>query len=157
MARALSSAAKSTVFAQQTSEAALCLLTITGTGIGVPLRFVNNQLDVVSRGNTYLATAFMISLPDERDDAPPRVILNFDNVDRQIVGAIRSLTVAPTVTLEVVFSSALDTVEAGPFAFTLRNVDYSADVIAGDLFFEDFLNESFPADSFTPNNCPGLF
>lgn len=157
MPRALSTAAKQAIFAQETAQAALCLLTITGTGIGVPLRFVNNQVDVVSRGNSYLGVAFMVSLPDERDDSPARVTISLDNVDRALVSAIRTLTVAPTITLEVVFSAALDTVEAGPFAFTLRNVDYTADTISGELRFEDFLNESFPADSFTPNNFPGLF
>lgn len=157
MPRALSSAAKQAIYAQETSQAAFCLITITGVGIGTPLRFVNNQQDVTSRGNTYIATAFSIALPDERDDAPPRVTLSLDNVDRAMIPTIRTLTQAPTVALEIVFSGTPETVEAGPFNFTLRNVDYTADLISGDLFFEDFLNESFPADSFSPNNFPGLF
>lgn len=155
--RSFSTAARQAVYAQETGLAALCLLTITGTGIPTPLRFVNNQLDVVSRGTTYLATAFSINLPDEKEDSPPRVALSFDNVDRQIVAAIRTLTAAPQIALEIVFSGSLDTVEAGPFNFTLRNADYTADVINGELWFEDFLNEGFPADSFTPSTAPGLF
>lgn len=155
--RSLSAAAKAAVYAPETGLAALCLITITGTGIPTPLRFVNNQTDVVSRGSTYLATAFQINIPDEKEDSPPRVALSFDNVDRQIVQAIRTLPAAPQVALEIVFSGSLSTVEAGPFNFTLRNVDYTADIINGELWFEDFLNEGFPADSFTPSTAPGLF
>lgn len=157
MARSLSTAARAAAFAQQTSEAILCLLTISGTGIPSPIRVVNNQLDIVSRGSTYLACAFTITLPDERDDAPPRVTLLIDNVDRAIVLAVRSLVEPPQVTLEVILASTPDTLEAGSFNFTLRNVDYSAETVSGELFFEDFLNEVFPADSFTPSTCPGLW
>lgn len=155
--RTLSLAGRQVVFAQETDQAALCLLTVTATGLMTPLRFVNNQVDVVSRGQTYLAVAFMIALPDERDDSPPRVTISVDNVDRALVAALRAMVSPPQVALEVVFSGDPDTVEAGPFNFALRNVDYTADLISGELFFEDFLNEGFPADSFTPSTAPGLF
>ncbi len=155
--RTLSTAMKQAIHAQETSATALVLLTVTGVGIGTPLRFVNNQLDVVSRGNTYLAVAFQVSLPDERDDAPSRVALSIDNVDRSLVATIRNLVAPPQIAMEIILASVPDTVEAGPFNFSLRNVDYTADTISGELFFEDFLNEGFPAESFTPASTPGLF
>ena len=35
--------------------------------------------------------------------------------------------------------------------------EFDAATVEGTLLFEDVLNESFPADSFTPARFPGLF
>jgi len=96
-------------------------------------------------------------LPAEFDDQLPTVQLQIDNVDRRIMEGVRALTSAPAVTLEVVLASAPDTVEAGPFAFTLKAADYDALVISGTLAFEDVLNEPYPQYAFTPGSFPGLF
>lgn len=61
------------------------------------------------------------------------------------------------VTLSLVMASTPDTIEAGPFTFNLREVEYDAEFVSGNLLFEDILNEPFPADSFTPARFPGLF
>jgi len=155
--RPLSLAARQAIFAQETAEVFLVLLTIAGVGIPLPLRFVNNGDDVVSRGNTYLAYPFQISLPDEREDSPAQVSLSIDNIDQGIVTAVRGLTEPPSITLEVVLASSPDTVEAGPFDFALRGVEYDAMRVQGTLAFEDFLGEGYPADSFDPTRFGGLF
>lgn len=133
------------------------LLTIAHDALVPSLRFANNTVDVTSRGNLYLGWPFQLSLPGEYDDQLPTVQLQIDNIDRRIMEGVRALTSAPTVTLEVVLASSLDTVEAGPFAFTLKAADYTALVVTGTLAFEDVVNESYPQHSFTPGKFPGLF
>ena len=155
--RTFTAAFKRAMFAPQTGDAVLHLLTITHPSVGVPLRFVNNMVDIVSRGSTYLATAFQLTLPDEREDQIPRVGLSIDNVHQTLVATVRTITTPPLVVLEVVLGSAPDTVETGPFNFTLRNVDYVAASLAGELAFEDFINETYPSASFSPGAFPGLF
>ncbi|WP_025324508.1 DUF1833 family protein [Deferrisoma camini] len=155
--RTLSAAATRAITAQETGEAFLLLLTIDHPDLTQPIRVARNGEDVVSRGNTYTAYPFEIEIPEERGDRPPRVRLVLDNVDRQITEAIRPLTSSPTVTLEVVLASSPDTVEAGPYDFTIRNITYDAQVITAELAYEDVLNLRFPADRFTPNLFPGLF
>ena len=154
--RALSPAAVRAHTAQETGEAFLMLVTIAHSDFAETLYFVNDTVDLVSRGNTYRGWPFQVTLPEEREDSLPTVQLQIDNVDRQIMQGIRALTTAPMVTLEVVLALSPDTVEAGPFHFTLRGVDYTALVITGTLAPEDILNEPFMQYSFTPEWFAGL-
>jgi hypothetical protein len=87
----------------------------------------------------------------------PNVTLSIDNVDRQIVNAVRALTGPPTVTVSVVLASSPNTIEAGPYQMTLRDASYDSLVVSGTLSVEDMMNEPYPVDLMTPANFPGLF
>jgi hypothetical protein len=156
MSRNLSTLAKQAIYAQETGEVFLLLLTISGSGL-TTIRVVNNTQDVVSGGNTYLGFPFDITLADEDELRPPRMRLRIDNVDRQIVQALRSLTVTPTIQLDVVLASQPNTIEASFPGFTLRDASYDALVVEGDLLLEDVLNEPFPQHAFTPQHFPAVF
>src|SRR5512134_883732 len=125
MPRTLSAAAKAAIHAAQTAQVFLMLLTISHPSI-VALRLVNDMQDITSRGNLYQRFPFALTLPDESDDRLATVQLSVDNVDRQIVQAVRTIQSPATATLEVILASAPDVVEAGPFDFTLRSVEYDA-------------------------------
>lgn len=157
MSRALSTTAKTAIFSQETAEVFLLLLTVAHASLPSPLRFVNNQENITSGGNEYVAFPFEITLPDEKEESIPRMKLAIDNVDRQIVQAVRSLTSPPTITLTVVLASQPNTIEASFTGFVLRDVTYNALVVEGSLMLEDVLNESFPQHSFTPNLYAGLY
>ena len=105
----------------------------------------------------WIAAPFHITLPQDRDDELPHVQLTIDNITPDIIAAIRSLTSAPTITMDVVLARTPATIEAGPFEMTLRGVSYDAFTITGQLGFEDILNEPFPALAFTPRLFPGIF
>jgi hypothetical protein len=157
MPRSLSSAARQAIYAQQTDKVFLALLTISHSDLAGPIRVVNDLVNLTSRGDHYLAFPFQIVLPEERDDQLGQVQLSIDNVDRTIVEAVRTISSPASIRLEIVIADQPDTVEAGPFDFTLRNVEYDALTVTGTLMYEDILNEPVPADSFTPNFFPGLF
>ena len=157
MPRALSTAARQAIYGAQTAEVFLPLLTIAHPALSPSLYFVSNTQNVTSRGQVYLGWPFEIALPGEFDDQQPVVQLRIDNVDRRILEGIRMLTSPPTVTLEVVLASAPDTVEAGPFALSLRTIGYDALVITGTLTYEDVLNEPAMQYRITPNFFPGAF
>lgn len=154
--RVLSSAGVRALTAQETGEAFLRLVTITHPDFD-PLYVVNNTVNIWSRGHEFLAAGFDIALPDEREDAIPTVELRIENIDRRIMEHVRGLTTTPSVILEVVLASSPDTLEAGPFTFALRGVDYDALLIVGTLAPEDVLNEPAQQYSFTPDRFPGLF
>lgn len=147
----------SAVYRQETDEAFILLLTIDHPNLATAVRVCLNSQNITSRGNEYVAYPFEIDLPSDDPEQPSRVTLTIDNVDRSIVTAIRQLEGPPTVDLEVIMASTPDTVEAGPFSFTLRNANYDILSVEGELAFEDLLNEPFPAESFTPATHPGLF
>jgi hypothetical protein len=157
MSRILSTAARQAMFAAETEQVFLLLLTIAHADLAETIRVAHNSQDVVSRGETYLAYPFRIELPADRDDQVAQVQLSIDNVDRQIVQAVRSLSGSPSVTLEVVLASSPDLLEAGPFEFSLLDAGYDALTVTGTLGYEDVLNEPYPGDSFTPNLFPGMF
>lgn len=158
MPRTLSIAAAAAVHAQETGEAFLVLLTLSHPDLAQPIRVTSDGKDTPSRGSTYLQYPFEVTLPDEGDEAPPSVSLRIDNVDRQIVAAVRGITGdAITVRLEVVLASTPDVVEAGPYDFALREVSYDAQTIEGTLHYEDIIAEPYPGDSFTPSRFPGQF
>jgi len=157
MARDIGLSVRRALFDQETAEAFLVLLTIDHSTLSEPLRFVSDNQDVTSRGNTYKAFGFRIPMPSEEDGSITEVQLTIDNVDRQVVETVRSLRSAPEVTMELVVSSDPDTVFAGPFPFELQSVDWNAVQVTGTLGYPPVLDEPFPGDTFNPENHPGLF
>lgn len=156
MARSLSSAARQALFAQQTGEAIIILLTLTEASLPAPIRVCTAGEDVVSNGETYQAFPFEITMPDDTDEAPPTVRLTIDAVDRRIIEAVRAAEGAIAVQMQIVFSSDLDQVEVMLGEFKLTEVEYSALSVEGTLSFEDILSEPYPADTFTPAKFPGM-
>lgn len=155
--RALSTALKAAITAQETGEALLPLLTISHPDLAVPLRLVRNQVDVTSRGETYTAFAFDVTLPDDVDDHPPRASLVIDNISLELVDLMRSLREPPEMLLELVFAGTPDTVEASWQAFLLDQPSWDAKTIEASLVLEETLLEEVPFHAFTPGFFPGVF
>jgi hypothetical protein len=152
-----SQAAVEAVFAQETDAVFVTLLTIEHSSIE-PIRVCLDGQQVVSNGQTFEPFPFEIRLPKRNGQEMPRVTLRIDNVDQQIIQALRAIDTPPQVTAEVVLTESPDTREAGPYDMTLRSARApNASEILGELAFEDVLNQPWPAASFTPNNFPGLF
>lgn len=106
----------------------------------------------------YTAFPFEITLPTDSERGVPDVELRIDNVDREIVQALRSLSQqAPTVTIDVVTKSTPSTVEVGPIDFKLSEANYTAATVTGTLAYKnDILGGQFPKDTFNPSNRTGL-
>jgi hypothetical protein len=157
MSRSPSARFKAGVFAQETGEAFLVLLSISHPDMETPIRLANNYSDVVSNGETYIGFPFGIALPGDSDENLPQTQIAIDNVDQRVIQAIRELSGPPTMTISVVLADTPGVIEAGPFAMTLREVNYDDQVITATVAYEDVLNEPYPGDFFTPANFPGLF
>ena len=157
MSRAVSVTLKSAVNAPETGEAFLVLVTIDHADLAAAIRVTSDGVDTVSNGNTFVAFPFEISLPDSRVEGAPRAKLTIDNVDRQIVQAVRDISTAADVTVDVVLASDPDTVEASFPDFKLRDVTFDALTVTGELTVEHFAGEPYPAAIFSPANFPGLF
>lgn len=142
--------------AEQTEEAWIALIEITHASLVTPIRVANNPVAIVSNGNTFLAGAFVLTLPDD-SEAIPVVTMEIDNVDRAIVDAARSIATPPQCAISVVLGSTPNVIEAGPFNMTMNDVNYNFEKVTATLIYEDLLNEPFPAPSFNPALFPGLF
>ncbi len=157
MSRSLSTTAQAAVNAQQTEEVFLILLTIDHADLSQPIRVVSNNENIVSGGNTFVAYPFELTPPGDDLDQVPTAKLKIDNVDRQIVDAVRVLSSPATVTMQVVLASSPDTVELEFSNMVLRQVEYDALVVEGTMEYEDVFHSAFPAHTFTPQSNPGLF
>jgi hypothetical protein len=153
----LSTTGKASIFAASTAEVWLHLLIIDHDDLTAPIRLVDNTEAVVSRGDTYLPFAFRPQIPAEVDGQLPKVELQIDAVDQTIIAALEVLQTPPTITLEVVMAGTPDTVERGPWYFTIRSLNYNALTIRSELTYEALTAEPFPYRRFTPTEFPGLF
>lgn len=157
MSRSLSAGALAAIHAAQSSNGFLYLLTISHASLVTPLRYVRNNVNAVSRGNTFTAFPFDVALADDRPDQAPEVQLLLDNVTREPMATLRVLTTPPTVLIEVVSIDALDTVEISSPNLRLRNVRADAREVTGTLSFEDLLEEPYPGYTFNPVDFPAAF
>jgi hypothetical protein len=155
----VTSSTRAALYAQQTGEVLLWLLTLTHHTFADPIRVVNDGQDQVSRGDTFRRFPFEISIEGEGEKTVPRAVLRICNVDRSIVEACRSVepSGAIGVTAELIAASDPDHVEAGPMEFSLREVGYDALVVEGELRYEDVLSEPYPKDTFSPSRFPAVF
>lgn len=156
MARDFSAAATASINEQNTDEVWLTLLTIDSPELEAPLRFVNNNASVTSRGNVYIAFPFDLEFPGQDEENPGEARLVIDNIDRMIVNFIRTIIAPPKVTIEVILASSPSTVEASFANMTLRNVTYDAKTVSGLLKFEDIVIEPVTY-AMTPERFPGQF
>ena len=157
MSRSVSSIFRSAVFSQETDEVFLLLLTIDHDDLAEPIRVSSDAVDTVSRGNTFVAYAFDLTLADDTDDGPQQMRISIDNVDRMIVEAVREISSPPDVTVEVVLHSDPDTVEVSFDGFTLTDVSYDVFTVSGTISTQSYLNEPYPGGSVLPSNFPGAF
>lgn len=164
--RPLSNTAKAAIYAQNTDECFITLVTIDHDNFTAPVRVASDPFEVlpdagvrgvVSRGEEYIFLPFTIELPAQDDTGVARARISVDNISREIVAAVRSATSALSITIEVVLASDVDTPELTVSDFRLDRVTYDALTVSGDISVEYFDLEPFPARRFTPSDFPGLF
>lgn len=147
---------KAAIFARETDEVFILLVTIDHADLSEPIRVSSDGADTLSRGETFVSFPFEITLPNDTEDAPPEATLKIDNIDRSIVQAIRSISSPPNVLIEIVLASEPNAVESVWNDFKLQNVDYDVLVVSGNLTQEDFSAEPYPAMTMDPANFPGI-
>jgi hypothetical protein len=157
MSRNTSLTFREAVYGQEAGEAFIILLELSNPGLSQPIRVSSDSVDTTHNGNTYVAFPFDIALPDDTDEGPPTTRLTIDNVSREIVQAVRSVSTAVDVDIKIVLGSDPDKVEAEFPDFQLRDVRYNVLTVEGQLNIESFAQEPFPAGKFDPARFPGLF
>lgn len=153
----VSTTTQAEMFAPEADEGLLALLTINHADLTDPIRVVNNNENITSRGNLFTAFPFEIILPDDNPESAPRARLTIDNVSREIGQAVRQISSAATVLIEIVRTDDYDTLEMSFPTLSLRNVRFDALKVTGDVLAADIHLEQYPAYTFNPSTTPGLF
>ena len=138
------------------SDLYLVLLTIEHPDLDSPIHVVNNTVNVISNGITYVAFPFEIALPESPENSPPRAELSISNVSREIGQAIRQVGSPPTVTITVIRQQTPNVIEAQHVGMKLTGVSYNAQKVSGQLVREDFTTEPYPSVTYSPAEFKGL-
>lgn len=165
--RTLSLNFRKALFTQESGEIPIFLLTITHPALAVPIYLSTDATTclttdpltygTVSRSVTYLYAAASVTLPDEQDKSPPACKLTIENVTRGLIPLARSVSTPPTVKIEAVLASALDSVEMTWPVMDMSHLSYDAATLEFDLTMDALVTEPYPAGTFSPAHFAGLF
>ena len=138
------------------SDLYLVLLDIDHPDLAQTISVVNNTVNVISNGTSYIAFPFEIALPESPENSPPRAELTISNVGREISQAIRSVGSPPSVTIAVIRQATPDVIEALHVGMKLTGVSYDAQQVSGQLVREALVTEPYPAMTYSPAEFRGL-
>ena len=107
-------------------------------------------------GENYTPFPFELALPDESDGVP-NCQLRVQNVHRDVVLAVRSVTSAPDFKIWVVLDDDPDRIEVGPFNLKLQATEYDAFFVTADISGQyDLTREPFSGESYNSTHYPAL-
>ncbi len=146
-------------FAYQTEldDAYVALFVVSHPDLSQPFRFTDAGAALTLGGDLYQHLPVQITLPDLTEENPPAGRLILDNVTRDLIAAIRTLSGPLAAEVTIVLVSDPTTPELGPFEFEVRNIRWGVLTLEADLQFEPLLGVAVPTDTFTAANFPGLF
>lgn len=156
MSRTLSMAMMAAMYAQETGEVFVKLLTID-VPASPSLYLTDNSENVTSNGREYISFPFDLQLPTDEAGNISEARLTIDNVSRALVDDIRTLSGPLRLTLQIALASEPDTIVEVFTDYLLVEVSYDSLAISGALSQENFLREPFPKDHMTPAITPGIF
>lgn len=155
------------LFAQESGEVVIFLVTITHPSLGAPIYLSSDPTTrqstdplvygTVSRSTTFLYADIEVSLPDEQDRAAPACKMIIPNVTRDLIPLARSVSTPPSALVELVLASAPDTVEMSWPQLQMTNLNYDALSLTFDLTMDALVTEPIPAGTFAPSYFPALF
>ena len=156
MSNQLSNPLLAEMFGQSSSDPYLMLVTLTHSSFS-NVYLVGNTVDVVSRGNTYIAFPMNIVLPSDDGEASREVTIDFDNVSLFLIAKLRSIVTPIICTIEMVLASDLDSVQTSIDDLKVRSITYTKQRVSAKLYMDSFLNVELTSEKYTPNSYPGLF
>lgn len=142
---------------EHSDEAYFFLLEIDSPELNETLYAVNNNEPVISRGQQYEAFPFEVILPPDTGGAPAALKLLTYNSSDDFIDLIRQTTEPPTVKLELVSTSDLDTPEKVIDFMTLGAAEYDALTISFTLTSSAWYARKTLQSTYQQAEFPGLF
>lgn len=150
-----SAAYREAFYAAETDDDTLTLVLLEHPALTEPVRVVHGFENVVSNGLTFSAAAFRAQLPEQNETMTPRLQLVVENIDPEMVTAIRQAVGAPKITVMEVLKSDPDSVEDIYPEFDVMEVEADAAQISLECGYPDLELMQFGA-VFTLSQWSGL-
>lgn len=157
MSNSLSPELLAQIFAQESNDPFLMLVTLTHASFSSPIRLVNNTVDVVSNGHTYTAFPMRIRLPTDDGETMRDVTIEFDNVSLDLITSIRSVTTEISAQIDMILASIPNQIQMGLYDLKIYNITYTKTRVSAKLVLDNFLNTELTSERYSPANFPGLF
>lgn len=155
MSNELTTALKAQLFAQQSADPFLTLVTLTGTNFD--FRLVNNTKDIVSGGKVYSAFPMKIRLPADDGETARDFQIEFDNASLQLIVALRSVTEPIDCQIDMILASMPDVIQMSVPDLKVRSVSYDKSKVSARIVLDNFLSVAMTSEKYTPSLYPGMF
>lgn len=156
MPREVSDVLKRAVYGPNAGERVfLPMVEIDHEDLDEPLRFVDNGEPIEHGGNTYSQFQFDLVLPEVGAKLQQSTV-QIQNVHRDIVNVIRTLTSPPDFRVFVVLDDDPERIEAGPWHLKLSQSDYDDLFVEAEITGPNVIREPYPADSYNAEDYPAL-
>ncbi len=155
MSNEISTELKAQLFAQDSADPFLTLVTLTHTTFTA--RLVNNGSDVVSNGFTFTAFPMTVRLPVDDGETSRDFSIEFDNVSLDLITNLRSVTGDIGVKIQLILASMPDVIQMEHVDLLVRSVNYNSQRVSALIVLDNFLTVEMTSERYTPSNFPGMF
>ena len=145
------------LFAQESNDPFLILVTLSHENFDEDIRLVNNSENITSRGNVFQAFPMNIRLPVDDGESARNFVIEFDNVSLTLIEEIRTNTTPIGVKIERILASLPDEVQMGQDELLIQGITYNKSKIVASIVLDNFLNTEMTSEKYTPSIFPGLF
>lgn len=145
------------IFAQESNDPFLVLVTLSHEDFADDIRLVNNTQNITSRGNVFQSFPMEIRLPLDDGESTRDFSIDFDNVSLELIEEIRTVTDTITVKLEMILASIPNEVQMVQEDLKIHSLSYTATKVSARLILDNFLNTEMTSERYGPFNFPGLF
>jgi hypothetical protein len=168
MPRTVSTTFRHSTQASFADDVDLIFATISHSELATPIRVVNDTVDYSYNSFSWIGFPFDITILGD-DESPPQAKIELQNVDQVIGQAVRDLSGAPRLKLELLSSADFNLdvrprVPIGsPFVqyiadrLYLSNVSVDVLTISAQIVGWDYLQRTWPGIRATQSRLPGLF
>ncbi len=157
MANTLSNELLAQIFAQNSDDPFLTLVTLSHADWAGDICLVNNTKNIVSRGRTFRAFPMKVRLPADDGETAKDYAIEFDNVSLELIEEIRTVTTKIGVKMEMVLASMPDVVQMEQEDLEIAAISYTPTKISARIIVDSFLNSEMTSEQYGPSNFPGIF
>lgn len=155
MSNPLSTELKAQIFAQESPDPFLTLVTLVTNSF--TYRLVNNSVDIVSNGQVFTAFPMKVTLPVDDGETAREFQIDFDNASLLLISALRSTTSPIECQIDMILASMPDVIQMTVTDLLIRSIVYDKTKVSAKIVLDNFLAVAMTSEKYTPLNYPGLF
>lgn len=155
MSNELSTELKAQIFAQESADPFLTLITLNGPNF--VYRLANNTKDIISNGQTFFAFPMKVRMPSDDGEAVRDFQIEFDNASLLLIAALRTVTDPIECQIDMVLASMPDVVQITVTDLLIRSIAYDDKKITARIVLDNFLTVGVTSERYTPIAYPGMF